>query len=62
VTTSWAPPLFLDADNHAAIERYVVERGLVAPKGLPIEIARAGAGNMNLVLRVTPAAGKPFIV
>jgi 5-methylthioribose kinase len=62
VTIPWAPPTFLDGDNREAIERYVVERGLVEPSRLPVEVSRAGSGNMNLVLRVTPAAGNPFIV
>ena len=52
----------LDADNPEAIERYVVARGLVPSGGLPVEIGRAGAGNMNLALRVTPAVGEAFIV
>ena len=51
--------MFLDADDRAAVERYVVARGLVRADGLPIAVARAGAGNMNLALRVTPAAGRP---
>jgi 5-methylthioribose kinase len=53
---------FLDADDRAEVEQYAVARGLVASGALPIELARAGAGNMNLTLRVTPAAGKPFIL
>jgi 5-methylthioribose kinase len=62
VTVPCAAPVFLDGDDREAIERYVVERGLVQPDGLPVEVSRAGAGNMNLVLRVTPAIGNRFIV
>jgi len=62
VTVPCAAPVFLDGDDREAIERYVVERGLVQPDGLPVGVSRAGAGNMNLVLRVTPAIGNPFIV
>lgn len=52
----------LEADDRAAVERYVLERGLIGRDALPIAIARAGAGNMNLALRITPAAGAPFIL
>src|SRR5262249_38325269 len=48
--------------DREAIEQYVVARGLAGPGHLPVQISPAGAGNMNLVLRVTPAAGHPFIV
>ena len=54
--------MYLDGDNRAEIERYVVARGLVRADGLPIAVERAGAGNMNLAVRVTPAAGRSFIV
>jgi 5-methylthioribose kinase len=60
--TDRAEPAFLDAGNRAAIERYVVACGLVPAAGLPIQVGPAGAGNMNLALRVTPAAGRSFIV
>ena len=60
--TEQVEPAFLDADNRAEVERYVVARGLVRATGLPIEVGRAGAGNMNLALRVTPAAGRSFIL
>lgn len=53
---------FLDADDRAAIEHYVVARGLIAEDAGPIAVTRAGAGNMNLALRVTPALGQPFIL
>jgi 5-methylthioribose kinase len=52
----------LDAGDPDSIERYAVARGLVRADALPLEIARAGEGNMNLTLRVTPAAGPPFIL
>jgi 5-methylthioribose kinase len=54
--------MYLDGDNRAEIERYVVASGLVPGDGLPIAVERAGVGNMNLTLRVTPAAGRSFIV
>src|SRR5580765_9011015 len=62
MTNRCVEPTWLDADNPDTIERYVVARGLVQSSGLPIEIRRAGAGNMNLALRVTPAVGEAFIV
>lgn len=52
----------LDAGDPDSIERYAVARGLVQADALPLEVARAGEGNMNLTLRVTPAAGLPFIL
>src|SRR5437763_205563 len=55
-------PLLLEPSIPAQIERYLLERGLLAPDGAPIQVSRAGAGNMNLALRITPAAGRPFIV
>jgi 5-methylthioribose kinase len=55
--------MYLDGDDRAGIERYAVTRGLVRESDLPVAVERAGAGNMNLALRVTPAAGgRPFIV
>jgi 5-methylthioribose kinase len=60
--TERAAPVFFDTTNRAEIERYVVACGLVPSGDLPIEIAAAGAGNMNLVLRVTPASGRSFIL
>jgi 5-methylthioribose kinase len=60
--TSQAEPTFLDAHNRAEVERYVVERGLVAAANLPIEVGPAGEGNMNLALRVRPAMGASFIL
>jgi 5-methylthioribose kinase len=60
--TDQVEPAFLDAGNRAAIECYLVGRGLVQAAGLPIEVGRAGEGNMNLALRVTPMGGRSFIV
>lgn len=53
---------FLDAGDRDGIERYVVALGLVGSDALPIQIGRAGDGNMNVTLRVTPAAGASFIL
>jgi 5-methylthioribose kinase len=55
-------PWLLDPSNRLEIERYLVERRLVSAEALPIAIERAGAGNMNLALRVTPSAGRSFIL
>ena len=55
-------PWLLDPANRLEIERYVVERRLVSAERVPIAIERAGAGNMNLALRVTPAGGRSFIL
>jgi 5-methylthioribose kinase len=60
--TASGEPWLLDASNRLEVERYLVARDLVSAVGLPIEIARAGAGNMNLTLRVTDVAGRSFIV
>ena len=54
--------MYLDGDNRAEIERYVIDRGLLPADGLPIAVERAGAGNMNLALRVTSAGGRSFIL
>jgi 5-methylthioribose kinase len=53
---------FLDAGDRQGIERYAVASGLVQADALPLRIARAGDGNMNLTLRVTPALGLSFIL
>ena len=55
-------PRLLDASNRIDVERYLVEHHVIAADSLPIEIARAGDGNMNLVLRVTLAGGRALIV
>ncbi len=54
--------MYLNGGNRIEIERYLLARGLVRHDGRPIAVERAGAGNMNLALRITPAAGRPFIV
>lgn len=53
---------YLDPADREGIERYALARGLVQEEALPLRIARAGDGNMNLTLRVTPAAGEAFIL
>ena len=60
--TEQREPVFLDAGNRAAIEAYVVGRGLVVEENLPIDVAAAGDGNMNLTLRVSPRTGRSFIL
>ena len=55
-------PWLLDPGHRLEIERYLVERGLVSADAVPIAIERAGAGNMNLALRVTPPGGRSFIL
>ena len=44
------------------LEGYLTDRGLLTAGDLPIDISRAGDGNMNLVARVTTAGGRSFIV
>jgi 5-methylthioribose kinase len=51
----------MDLANRIDLERYLVSRRLIAPNQA-IETARAGDGNMNLTLRITPAGGRSFIV
>jgi 5-methylthioribose kinase len=55
-------PGFLDDSRRDKVERYLVERALIAADDLPITLANAGAGNMNVALRVTPARGRSLIV
>ena len=46
------PERFVVSDtDHAAVGRYLSGRGLL-PAGTPVDVERAGAGNMNLTLRV----------
>jgi 5-methylthioribose kinase len=52
----------LDPSNQQDIERYLLERGLVPAEHLPIGIQRAGDGNMNLALRITPSSGPSFVL
>jgi 5-methylthioribose kinase len=44
--------LLLEPHDHAAVERYLLARNLIAPGETPARVARAGEGNMNLTLRV----------
>jgi 5-methylthioribose kinase len=60
--TAGTEPLYLDGDNRVETERYLTARRLVGATDLPIAIERAGAGNMNLTLRVTPKSGASFIL
>jgi 5-methylthioribose kinase len=55
-------PLLLDPSNRPDVERYLVSQGAVTAASLPIAIARAGAGNMNLALRVRTADDRSFIL
>src|SRR3954465_2310651 len=55
-------PWLIDAADRAALERYLTSTGLVQPDELPTEIARAGDGNMNLVLRVSTPRPRSFVV
>jgi len=55
-------PWLLDISDRADAERYLGGRGLVAAGDLPIAMARAGAGNMNLAIRITLASGRTFVV
>jgi 5-methylthioribose kinase len=59
---SEAEPQWLDASSPRQIETYLVDRGLLPPGAAPIDVTVAGAGNMNVALRVTPARGGSFIV
>jgi 5-methylthioribose kinase len=55
-------PWLLNGTDRADIERYLVSQGMLTPDAMPITIARAGAGNMNMALRVTTQGGGSFIV
>jgi 5-methylthioribose kinase len=55
-------PWLLNASDRADIERYLVSRGILGADATPIAVARAGAGNMNLALRVTTRDGRSFIL
>ena len=61
-TAASGEPWLIDPSNRLDVERYLAARGLVADEDLPIEIARAGEGNMNLALRVTTAEGRSFVL
>jgi 5-methylthioribose kinase len=55
-------PWLLDPDNSTEIAGYLTAQRLVTDAALPITITRAGAGNMNLTLRVTTADGQSVIL
>jgi 5-methylthioribose kinase len=55
-------PWLLNGTDRVDVERYLLSRGMLAPDAMPIAIARAGAGNMNLALRVTTRDGRSFIL
>src|SRR5262245_8736971 len=55
-------PWLLNVTDRVDVERYLVSQGMLTPDAMPITIARAGAGNMNLALRVTTQGGGSFIV
>jgi 5-methylthioribose kinase len=55
-------PRLFDESSRDDVEQYLLERSWLFPGDLPITIASAGAGNMNVALRVTPARGRSFIL
>jgi 5-methylthioribose kinase len=55
-------PWLLNGADRVDVERYLISQGMLAPDAMPIAIARAGAGNMNLALRVTTRDGRSFIL
>jgi 5-methylthioribose kinase len=55
-------PWLLNGTDRVDVERYLASQGMLAPDATPIAIARAGAGNMNLALRVTTCDGRSFIL
>jgi 5-methylthioribose kinase len=57
-----AEPQWLDPSSPEQIEHYLLERRLLTADALPITVTPAGAGNMNLALRVAPARGRSFIL
>jgi 5-methylthioribose kinase len=57
-----AEPQWLDASSPEQIEHYLVAQQLLTADGLPIAVGLAGAGNMNVALRVAPARGRSFIL
>jgi 5-methylthioribose kinase len=59
---SQAEPWLIDLADQAGLERYLIACGLLSPNDLPIEVARAGAGNMNLALRITTAGGRSLVL
>jgi 5-methylthioribose kinase len=61
-TSNTDRPWLLNGTDRIDVERYLVSQGMLAPDAMPIAIARAGAGNMNLALRVTTRDGRSFIL
>jgi 5-methylthioribose kinase len=61
-TSNADEPWLLNGTDRADVERYLVSQGMLTPDAIPIAIARAGAGNMNLALRVTTRDGRSFIL
>src|SRR4051812_12772528 len=55
-------PWLIDAADRASLERYLTSAGLLQPDELPITLARAGDGNMNLALRVRTRRARSFVV
>jgi 5-methylthioribose kinase len=55
-------PWLVDPENSAEIAGYLTAHGLLGDTALPITITRAGAGNMNLTLRVATADGRSVIL
>src|SRR5262245_26665137 len=55
-------PWLLNGTDRVDVERYLVSQGMLTPEAIPIAIARAGGGNMNLALRVTTRDGRSFIL
>src|SRR5258708_24824600 len=60
--------LLIDPANGGAVARYLVELGLLPPGPDPVQVSRAGDGNMNCTLRVvTPERrlivkqGRPWV-
>ncbi len=52
----------LNVNDPADVQRYLTAQGLALKDALPVAVDRAGAGNMNLTLRVSTADGRSFIV
>jgi len=61
-TSSTDGPWLLNPTDRDDVERYLVSQGMLAPDAIPIAVARAGAGNMNLALRVTTRDSRSFIL
>ena len=53
--------LLLDPSDGGALERYLLAKGLAAATELPVRVEPAGAGNMNLTLRIR-LRGRTFIL